>query len=148
MSRSLEEIVVSHMESGYLCSESVLKGAAEHLGLTWERLPAIATGLGAGIGGTGQVCGALTGGAMALGLARGRNAPDEDFHHCLGLTQELAEAFRERFGSVACKDILGLDLGTEAGRNEAVTRGFLNLPCRDCLVLVAGYLAENLPARV
>jgi C_GCAxxG_C_C family probable redox protein len=146
MTRNLEETIVGNMQSGYLCSESVLKGAAEHQGLTWDRLPAIATGLGAGIGGTAHVCGALTGGAMALGLAHGRNTPEEDFFACLGLTQELVEGFEKRFGSINCLDVLGLDLRTEEGRNAYLATGFPNLPCRDCLSFVARHLAENLPA--
>ncbi|MDR3639804.1 MAG: C-GCAxxG-C-C family protein [Humidesulfovibrio sp.] len=146
MPHTLEETIVRNMESGYLCSESVLKGAADYLGITWEHLPAIATGLGAGIGGTANVCGTLTGGAMALGLARGRNSPDQDFLACLGGVQELVEEFRGRFGSITCVDVLGLDISTEDGRNRAIETGFLNLPCKDCLVFVARYLAENLSA--
>ncbi|GAB6127038.1 C-GCAxxG-C-C family protein [Humidesulfovibrio idahonensis] len=144
MPQSLEDSIIGNMASGYLCSESVLKGAADRLGITWDRLPAIATGLGAGIGGTANVCGALTGGAMALGLVHGRNGHDQDFLACLAITQELVEGFRSHFGSIACRDVLGLDISTEEGRNTAIAKGFLNLPCKDCLAFVARYLAENL----
>lgn len=145
MSQGLEENVVKNMECGYLCSESVLKGAAEHWGIAWDRLPAIATGLGGGIGGTANVCGALTGGVMALGLALGRNTPDQDYLSCMGLVQELVEGFRSRFGGIACLDILGVDISTEEGRNHVMVQGLLKLPCRDCCVFVARHLTENTP---
>jgi len=143
MSLNLEEAVVKNLECGFLCSESVLKGAAEHLGIAWDRLPAIATGLGGGIGGMAAVCGALTGGVLALGLAKGRNAPDQDFLGCMGFAQELVERFKERFGSMDCLDILGVDIRTEEGRNHAIAQGLPNLPCKACCVFVARYIAEN-----
>ena len=143
MSLILEEAIVKNLECGYLCSESVIKGAAEHMGITWDRLPAIATGLGGGIGGMAGVCGALTGAVLALGLATGRAAPDQDFFACMGLAQELVERFKERFNSIDCLDILGADIRTEEGRNHAMALGLPNLPCKECCVFVARYIAEN-----
>lgn len=146
MSPSLEETVVQYLKSGYLCSESVIKAAAEQMGITWDRLPAIATGLGGGIGGTAGTCGALTGATLALGLVNGRNTPDQDYYACVGLVEGLVEGFKNRFGSIACGDILGVDISTEEGRNYAVAQGIHNLPCKDCCVFVARYLTENTPA--
>ncbi|WP_243359776.1 C-GCAxxG-C-C family protein [Fundidesulfovibrio terrae] len=143
MSLNLEDAVVKNLERGYLCSESVIKGAAEYLGMPWEHLPAIATGLGGGIGGTAGVCGALTGAVLALGLATGRNAPDQDFYACAGLVQELVDRFRERFASTDCVDVLGLDLRTDEGRIQAMAKGLPNLPCKECCLFVARYIAEN-----
>ncbi|MHC1791878.1 C-GCAxxG-C-C family protein [Solidesulfovibrio sp.] len=146
MSQRLEAAVVKNLESGFLCSESVIKAAAEHLGLAWEHLPAIATGLGGGIGGMASVCGALSGGVLALGLAYGRNTPEQDYIGCVGLAQELAEAFKARFDSTDCLDILGFDLRTEAGRAQALARGLPNLPCQECCLFVVRFLAGNTPA--
>ncbi|MBI5589459.1 MAG: C_GCAxxG_C_C family protein [Deltaproteobacteria bacterium] len=141
---SLEQTVVKNLECGYLCSESVIKGAAENMGITWDRLPAIATGLGGGIGGMASVCGALTGAVLALGLINGRNTPDQDPFACTGLAQKLVESFNDRFKSIDCADILGVDIRTEEGRNYAMAQGLVNLPCKDCCVFVARYIAENM----
>lgn len=59
----------------FLCSESVLFAVSDWLEVRNEFIPKIATGFGAGIGGRGTVCGALSGGVMALGLKFGRKDP-------------------------------------------------------------------------
>ncbi|MFH0785866.1 MAG: C-GCAxxG-C-C family protein [Pseudomonadota bacterium] len=141
---SLEKTVLKNLEYGYLCSESVIISAAKHMNIDWDHLPAIATGLGGGFGGMGSTCGALTGAVLALGLSHGRNKPDQDPFVCGALVQKLAEGFKERFGSVDCIDILGVDIRTEEGRTHSMNQGLLNLPCKDCCVFVARYLAENI----
>ena len=144
MSLSLEETVLENLGYGYLCSESVIKGVAKHMGIAWDRLPAIATGLGGGFGGMGNTCGALTGAVLALGLSHGRNMPDQDPFVCGALVQKLVEGFKDRFRSIDCADILGVDIRTEEGRTHSMKQGLLNLPCKDCCVFVARYLAENI----
>lgn len=146
MSSSLEELVIENLERGFLCSESVIKASAEYMGASWDRIPAIATGLGGGIGITGDICGALTGAVLALGLAYGRSTPDQDPFPCAIHVQELVEQFQKRFGSVNCPDIIGIDLRTEEGRDKATAKGLLNLPCKDSCVLAARYLAGAIPA--
>lgn len=150
MIHTLDDAVLNNLEKGYLCSESVLKAAAEYLGVAWDRLPAIATGLGGGIGGLGHVCGALTGATLALGLAKGRNTPEEDLFPCMVDVQTLAEDFAAQFGSTDCRDILGesaIDLRTEEGRARAMAMRLPDLPCKDCCLFAVRALARLLPAR-
>ena len=40
-------------------------------------IPRIATPFGGGIGGRGEVCGAVTGAVMAIGLKHGREEPSQ-----------------------------------------------------------------------
>jgi C_GCAxxG_C_C family probable redox protein len=40
-------------------------------------IPRIATGFGGGIGKQGEVCGAVSGGVMVIGLLRGRTQSDD-----------------------------------------------------------------------
>jgi C_GCAxxG_C_C family probable redox protein len=76
LSRSeIMAVAASHAEGDLLCSESVLLAISELLGVESELIPRIATGFGAGIGRRGEVCGALAGGVMGLGLVYGRSAP-------------------------------------------------------------------------
>jgi C_GCAxxG_C_C family probable redox protein len=151
MSHALDAAVLKNLEDGYLCSESVLLAAAGHMGLAWDRLPAIATGLGGGMGGLGHVCGALAGATLALGMAKGRNTPGEDLFACMADVQVLAEDFAERFGSIDCRDILGesaIDLRTEEGRARAMAMRLPELPCKDCCLFAVRALTKLLPARV
>jgi predicted phosphate transport protein (TIGR00153 family) len=55
------EEVTKCVDQGFLCVEAVLKTLADAKGVESEYIPAIATGMGAGVGRTGQICGAVTG---------------------------------------------------------------------------------------
>src|SRR4030066_652072 len=57
---------------GFNCAESVLKSLADEMGIECSCIPKIATGFGAGLGRHGEICGAITGAVMALGLKYGR----------------------------------------------------------------------------
>jgi len=69
-----------------------------------------ATGLAGGIGNSGNTCGAITGGVMAMGIFRGReysNMEDPekiqiDTHR---MVIELINRFMEEYGGVTCKEI-------------------------------------------
>ena len=71
-------------------------------------------GLAGGLGFSGEVCGALTGGACLLGLYAGRGSLDEDEDERLNLMiTELVEWFSdeygEMYGGIHCETILGDD---------------------------------------
>lgn len=76
--------------------------------------------LGGGVARMGQVCGALSGAAVALGLCEapppaGDRTGPTTFDHM----QELIRAFEEQFGAVTCRDLLGRDISTAEGFREA-----------------------------
>ena len=85
------------IEPHHNCAQSVLAPFAERVGMTYEQVCAVAQGFGGGMQ-TGEVCGALTGAIMALGV--------------LGLAThdnvvELTERMRESHdGMLRCADLL------------------------------------------
>ena len=102
------------------CCQSTLLALQEVLGLPVnDGLLKAGTGFSGGIGRTGSVCGAYTGGVMALGLLFGRDRetmthPDESIRserreeitNRLGaLILRLRERFMEDYGSTICNDI-------------------------------------------
>jgi hypothetical protein len=56
----------------YLCGESVLLAVAESRGLANEWIPRAASGFCSGLARTGGLCGALSGGILAINLVLGR----------------------------------------------------------------------------
>jgi C_GCAxxG_C_C family probable redox protein len=60
-------------DSGYNCAEAVLLATSQDAlrRKVGAVIPRIATGFGGGISRNGDVCGALTGGIMGIGLAGG-----------------------------------------------------------------------------
>jgi C_GCAxxG_C_C family probable redox protein len=72
------------------------------------------------VAGLGEVCGALSGGVLVVGLLHGRNhADDADSKE---LTKEKARAFARGFtevnGALRCRDLLGVDISTDEGLEE------------------------------
>jgi C_GCAxxG_C_C family probable redox protein len=62
------EVAADRFLSGYNCAQAILYAFGPDLGLDGETALKVATGLGAGMGRRGEVCGAVTGGILALGL--------------------------------------------------------------------------------
>lgn len=98
------------VRDGFNCAESVLYGVARALELpTVEPVLRMATPFGGGIGRAGCVCGALSGGVMALGLACGRTTADRE-QRTVAYThaERLWRGFVEGAGGEDCRDINAL----------------------------------------
>jgi C_GCAxxG_C_C family probable redox protein len=88
------------------CSEAVLSVLNRGLGgdLGDDLALRLGAGLGEGIGGSGCTCGALTGGAMAIGLFCG--AAGSGLHRsrsARALSRNLHDQFKARYGSTCCR---------------------------------------------
>ena len=83
-----------------------------------ECLPRIATALGGGVAGQREVCGALMGGILGLGLVYGRDRADDTDSKAVASakTKEFYRHFQEANTSVLCRDIV--EAGKQAGHEE------------------------------
>lgn len=96
---------------GYNCAQSVLLTMFEHWKGEDDLIPKIATAFGGGIGRCGSVCGALTGGVMALGIKYGTNKPSlEKRLKAYELAHRFYKQFEKQHGSVLCRELIGYDL--------------------------------------
>ncbi len=84
----------------YNCAQSVLIPFAKEAGIDEEDAYKIASGFGSGMK-SGSVCGAITGGVMALGIL-GIDTP-------ANTTKLFATVKRNHEGFVDCKDLLALN---------------------------------------
>ena len=77
--------------------------------------------LGGGMVRMGQVCGALSGTAVALGLRDQLEVHQgpETSAATLDWMQDLTRKFESEFGAVTCKELLGCDISTPKGFREA-----------------------------
>jgi len=124
------ELARSYAAKGFLCSESVLLATSDWLESKNELIPKVATGFGAGMGGRGLVCGALSGGIMALGLKFGRDHVKKQKIAPYWFTLELLEQFEKKFGYVTCRELTGCDLATEVGRKKYEDGKLWETKCR------------------
>lgn len=96
----------------------MLLAVAESQGIKSDILPKIATGFCSGLARTGGLCGALSGGIMALNLLIGRNEPGTPVEENYGLVAELINRYEDKFGSINCQELTGVDLGTGEGQAQ------------------------------
>ncbi len=105
---SVDNEAVRLFEAGYSCAQAVLAACAPQLGLEAETAKRLAAGMGAGLGGLRETCGAVSAMAMVLGL---RKAPVEamDVKTKAALYQEVQAAiadFDATFSTHNCKELL------------------------------------------
>jgi C_GCAxxG_C_C family probable redox protein len=110
---------------GYNCSQSVLLAMFEHWGGNSELIPKIATGFGGGIGRCGSLCGALTGGIMALGIRFGTNEPSAEKRlQSYEFSRKFFEQFQKLNKGIFCKELTGYTLSKpeeyEKAKNENI----------------------------
>lgn len=126
------------------CSQAVLAAFAEELSLSEEAALKLGSCFGGGMC-LGEVCGACTGALMALGLKYGHcEATDLDKR---AKSAEIAVRFLEQFraenGSYQCKELLGCDLATPEGKEQARSQELFVTLCPK-LVHSAAELTEQL----
>ena len=100
----------------FCCAESVLQAIAESRGIKSELIPKIATGLCGGIAATGGVCGAVSGGVLAINLLAGRSSVSQPLAPTFRLVRALLSQFEAKFGTTNCERLIGCRLDTPEGQ--------------------------------
>ena len=134
-------------ERGYNCSQSVVLAFCEPLGLDMETMARLASSFGGGMGRLREVCGAVSGMLMIVGLAKGYSSPDdrEGKIQQYALVQELAAAFQKDHGSIICRELLGLSVHSEAPIPEERTPEYYqSRPCGELIRHAAELTAREL----
>ncbi|TFH09768.1 MAG: C_GCAxxG_C_C family protein, partial [Candidatus Thorarchaeota archaeon] len=98
----------------------------EHLGLgkvDFDTAMKIAYAFSGGIAATGNVCGALTGALMALGLKYGSDA---DPYKINVVSRKLLDDFASLNGTTICRELINHDLLTQEDMKKAFETGAFN----------------------
>ncbi len=136
--------------TGSNCAQSVVCAFVDELGIDFVTAHRYATCLGAGFGRRQLVCGAVSGGALALGAALGNDsgADLETKEKCYAVVSRFVAAIEAEFGSSDCSTLLGVDLNTASGRAEVKAKGLDVSVCGRIIgrsaELVQEYIAEAL----
>lgn len=137
-----EEAIQIH-ESGFNCSQAVLGVFCEELGLDLGTAYRISSGFGGGMR-RGEVCGAVTGALMALGLRYGFfiEGDTENKDKIAVLTQEFLKRFEAMNGSFICKDLLGYNSSIEEEKAIIVEKGLFDTVCPKAIIDAVTILEE------
>ena len=128
------------------CAQSVFAAHGPYDGLSEQMCLAVAGPFGAGMGRMGEVCGAVTGALMVLGVRDGREMatnPAEARGSLYARVQALADAFEKRNGSLLCRELTGCDLRTPEGQEEFKTRDLHNTLCKGLVSCAVDLLGEK-----
>ena len=145
-----EELARENFLNGYNCAESVFAAFSDVTGYTREQSAALASSFGAGLGRMREVCGALSGVCMVIGVLYGtydRNDIDAKAEH-YRLVQKFCKKYAEDWGTIKCWQILGKPEGPEEPVPERHTREYIeSRPCIRCVGYAARMLDEFLEAQ-
>ena len=122
---------------GYTCAQSVVLAFADVTGVDAAVLERISAPFGGGMGRLREVCGAVSGMAMLLGLSRGWDTLDKsEKEELYAFERELAEKFREKAGSIVCRDLVAAHLHED-------THNSMKPYCKKLVGLAASIVEES-----
>jgi C_GCAxxG_C_C family probable redox protein len=118
---------------GITCSSAVFSSFSEELGLDPETAKKISCGFGAGISKTGNICGAVSGAIMVIGLKFGKTKEGDDAatEKTRMLVRKFMQEFTERHGSVNCTELLGYNLSNPEEYDKARDSKLFVTKCPD-----------------
>ena len=112
---------VSCFEEGFNCAQALLSTYGPQLGLSENTARKISAPFGVDMGCMVEICGAVTGAFMVIGLKAGNTETSDKKkkRETMGLTKEFCQQFRSRNESVICRDLLDCDISTPEGMKVA-----------------------------
>ena len=147
------EKAVEVFKGGLSCSQAVLGAYCERFGLDKKTAYKISSGFGGGMH-LDQTCGAVTGAIMAIGLKYGRTRPvlsevegADDVKARIKTAEtvvEFAKKFKARHGSINCTSLIGCNISTLEGFEEAKKKDLFKQVCPKYVISAAEILDEML----
>jgi len=141
------DVAVEKFLAGYNCAQAVLYSFCDDLGFDKNSALKLACGFGAGMARKQEVCGALTGGIIALGLKHGRGEAQDRMptEATYRKVRELMSRFESKHGTCICRTLLeGCDLNTPDGQRSFKENNLLNKTCKGCVKTVVETVEEIL----
>jgi C_GCAxxG_C_C family probable redox protein len=137
---------VAAFSRGYSCSMAIFSAFAPEIGLDGETAARIASPFGAGVARTGEICGAVSGALMVIGLTqRPEDIRDPASREKVyALARRFIGEFTARNGSVNCTELMGYDLSDPMQYSEAREKKVFATRCsrlvRDAAEILEGIL--------
>jgi C_GCAxxG_C_C family probable redox protein len=123
-----QERMIQLKQQGYFCSQILVFMGLELQGKTNPDLIRAVHALAGGLGFSGDICGALSGGACLLGLYSGKGEPQEaEDPRLFFMVQDLVKWFQNgygnEYGGVRCEQIIGESMKKQGERCPLMVAG-------------------------
>ena len=135
---------------GYNCAQAITVAFSDVTGLDPNFSARMASSFGGGIGRLRDVCGAVSGMVMVLGLLYGYDASTDEAGKAAHYQriQQLAGQFREEVGSIICREILK-NPPSDPNPTPRTAEFYKQRPCTRMVMVAArildNYIRENPP---
>ena len=139
-------------QGNYYCSESIVASVRDNIAPEMpEAMIAAASGFPIGVGRSKCMCGAVSGGVLALGYVFGRTAPstptDPKSVKTMELANELQQAFRDSHRVLCCSvQTKGMDMAS--GEHKAQCIAFTGEMAEKTAQIIARELATGVEQEV
>ncbi len=141
------KLAVNFFEQGYNCAQAVFMAYSDLYGIEAETAAKLATSFGGGMGRLREVCGAVSGMFLVLGMEypftdiSDKSAKNLNYKK----VQEVANAFKAEMGSYICADLLKLKHQPQnpvsSERNEVY---YKSRPCIRCVRVAAKIIGNKI----
>ena len=140
------EIAVEYYSHNFNCSQGVFTAYAIEQGIDEKLALKLATNFG---GGTrkGEMCGAVSGALMVLGLLYGHSESDDldTKTKAYAITEEYMNRFIKKNGSVVCRELLGYDLSKPEEKAVILEKNLFRTVCPNMIRSAVELLDEMMP---
>lgn len=139
------EKAATYFKNNYNCSQAVFTAFATDFGIPEELALKIATQFGGGAR-KGEMCGAVSGALMVLGLKYGHfhmNAPEEKAT-AYQKAEEFMNKFIEKNGTVVCRELLGYDVSKPEDMEKIKELDLFKSTCPKMIQCATEIVAEML----
>lgn len=150
MNEELEKKVnqaISYFENGYNCSQAVFMAYADNYGIEQETAAKLATSFGGGMGRLREVCGAVSGMFLVLGMhypatdTKDKAAKTKNYD----AVQRTAKEFKAEMGSYICADLLKTKHQPENPKpSERNAKYYALRPCTRCVAIAAQIVGNEI----
>jgi C_GCAxxG_C_C family probable redox protein len=136
------DLAVSRFKDGLSCSQAILSTYGQELGIDTATALKISAPFGGGMARMGETCGAVTGAFMVMGLKYAKDKESKEMLY--GLINKFVEKFKSRNSSIACRELLGCNIGTPEGMKAVKEKGLIDTLCPKLVKDAAEILEEIL----
>ena len=140
-----EKAVKLFKEEGWNCAQSVYGAFSDVTGMDKRTAMLVSSSFGGGLGRLREVCGAVSGAAMVLGVMCASDDPADReakaAHYAL--VQEFARRFKERSGTIICRELLANQADTRPVPEARTEAYYKKRPCA-LLVQDAAEIVEDM----
>lgn len=130
---------------GYNCAQAVFIAFCDLTGYDEDDAARISSSFGGGMGRLREVCGAVSGAFMVAGCLYGyADETDKDAKTAhYALIQDIAARFRERNGTIICRDLIGAEANDKSAVPTDRTADFYKRrPCVELVEIAAEIMDE------